>query len=271
MRTRILFMGMALLVLNACGGKQPAKYGSKPGSKPGKGFYTVVKPGETLWQVARANKVTAQQIAEWNNIQDPDKVAAGMRVYIPKTHASESRGRKFDDPLSFDRDHFRWPVNGTVMSGFGMRDGNRHDGVDIKGATGTPIHAASDGEVVYNGNLRGYGNLIILRHSDRYYTTYAHNQKNLAAVGKHVKSGDVIALLGATGRATGPHLHFEVRLGATARNPLFFMPTENNAESDNVAVARGKTKIKKFDRDAMNRHKAEKKKKKMDKVARRKT
>lgn len=268
MWARILFMGIALIVMTSCGGKQPIKYGSKPG----KGFYTVVKPGETLWQIARANQVTAQQIAEWNNIQDPDKVAAGMRVYIPKTRAAESHTRKFDDPLAFDRDHFRWPVRGSVMSGFGMRNGNRHDGVDIKGATGTPIHAAADGEVVYNGNLRGYGNLIIIRHADRYYTTYAHNQKNLAPVGKRVNAGDVIALLGATGRATGPHLHFEVRLGATARNPLFFMPSENNAEADNIAVAKGKTKtkIKKFDRAAKDRQKADKKKK-MDKVARRKT
>lgn len=264
MWARILFTGMVFIVLTSCGGRQPARYGGKPG----KGFYTIVKPGETLWQIARANKVTAQQIAEWNNIQDPDRVAAGMRVYIPKTRASTGHSRKFDDPLAFDRDHFRWPVKGSVISGFGMRDGNRHDGVDIKATSGTPVHAAADGEVVHNGNLRGYGNLIIIRHADRYYTTYAHNQKNLAVVGRHVKAGEVIALVGATGRATGPHLHFEVRLGATARNPLFFMPTENNADVDDVKVAKGKTKFKKFDREAKERHKTGRKKK-LDKLAQR--
>lgn len=267
MWARVLFMGMIFIVMTSCGGKQPAKYGSKTG----KGFYTTVKPGETLWQIARANKVTAQQIAEWNNIQDPDKVAAGMRVYIPKTRASANRSQKFDDPLAFDRDRFRWPVKGAVVSRFGMREGNRHDGVDIKASSGTPINAAADGEVVFSGNLRGYGNLIIIRHEGRYYTTYGHNQKNLASVGKQVKAGDLIALVGATGRATGPHLHFEVRLGATARNPLFFMPTENNAAGENVTVAKGKSKnkIKKFDRKAMERRKADRKKK-MDKIVLRK-
>lgn len=254
MWARILVMGMTLIVLTSCGGKQPAKYGGKPS----KGFYTIVKPGETLWQIARANKVTAQQIAEWNNLQDPDKVAAGMRVFIPKTRASASSSRKFDDPLAFDRDRFRWPVQGSVISGFGMRNGNRHDGVDIKASSGTPIHAAADGDVVFSGNLRGYGNLIIIRHEDRYYTTYGHNSKNMVSVGKHVKEGDLIALVGATGRATGPHLHFEVRLGATSRNPLFFMPTENNAATGNIA--------KKGDRKKVAQHKPEKKKK-MDKVA----
>lgn len=266
MWARNLIMWMLFVLLASCGGKQPARYGRKPA----KGFYTIVKPGETLWQLARINKVTAQQIAEWNNIQDPDKVASGMRLYIPKTRAAASRTRQFDDPLAFDRDRFRWPVKGPVISGFGMRDGNRHDGVDIKAPSGTPIHAAADGEVVYNGNLRGYGNLMILRHADRYYTTYAHNQKNLVAVGKKVQAGEVIALVGATGRATGPHLHFEARVGATARNPLFFMPTENNAEADTVRVAKDNTKIKKFDREAMERRKIEKKKK-IDKMARRKT
>lgn len=265
MWARILITGLLFVVLASCGGKQPARYGRKSA----RGFYAIVKPGETLWQLARANRVTAQQIAEWNNIQDPDKVAAGMRVYIPKTRAAMSRTRNFDDPLAFDRDRFRWPVKGPVISGFGMRDGNRHDGVDIKAPAGTPIHAAADGEVVYNGNLRGYGNLMILRHADRFYTTYAHNQKNLIAVGKKVQAGEVIALVGATGRATGPHLHFEARVGSTARNPLFFMPTENNADADAVA-ARKKPGIKKFDRETMERRKSEKKKK-MDKTARRKT
>lgn len=223
--SRIIVILSAVALFVACGGRQVSKHSVKRG----KGFYYTVKPGETLWQIALSNKVNAQQIAEWNNIQDPNKVSAGMRIYVPKTRTGGSRTGKFDAPLSFDRDRFRWPVNGPVVSGFGMRNGNRHDGVDIKAKTGTPIHAAADGEVVYVGSLRGYGNLIILRHADRYYTTYAHNSRNLTSVGKHVKAGEVIGLVGATGRATGPHLHFEARLGATARNPLFFMPAENNA------------------------------------------
>lgn len=220
--TLILIVGL----VSACGGRQVPKFSAKSG----KGAYYTVKSGDTLWEIAATHKVTAQQIAEWNNIQDPDKASPGMRLFIPKTRAGSGAKRgKYDAPLAFDRDRFQWPVPGSVISGFGMRDGNRHDGLDIKAPSGTPIYAAADGEVVYKGNLRGYGNLIILRHADRHYTTYAHNQKNLVKMGQHMKAGQVIALVGSTGRATGPHLHFEVRVGATARNPLFFMPTENNA------------------------------------------
>ncbi|PIR20504.1 MAG: hypothetical protein COV45_05515 [Deltaproteobacteria bacterium CG11_big_fil_rev_8_21_14_0_20_47_16] len=217
---------LIMLMLVACTGRQIPKYNAKAG----KGGYHTVKPGETLWEIARNNHITAQQIAEWNNIQDPDKVSAGMRIYIPKGRGAGSRKQKrYDAPLAFDRERFQWPVKGYVISGFGMRDGSRHDGVDIKASSGSPIYAAGDGDVVYVGSLRGYGNLIIIRHADRYYTTYAHNSKNIVKLGEHVKAGELIALVGATGRATGPHLHFEVRVGATARNPLFFMPTENNA------------------------------------------
>lgn len=241
-RARFLII-IACVLWMACSGRQVPKYNGKMG----KGSYYTVKSGDTLWEIATANKITAQQIAEWNNIQDPDRVSPGMKIFIPKTRAGSGHKKgKYDAPLAFDRDRFSWPVPGHVISGFGMRDGNRHDGVDIKSPSGTAIRAAGDGHVVYAGNLRGYGNLIIIRHADRFYTTYAHNQKNLVKVGAHVTGGEVIATVGATGRATGPHLHFEVRVGATARNPLFFMPTENNALT--TAVSERKRKHVKFSR-----------------------
>lgn len=230
----ILALGLGLM---ACaGGRHPKKYDGKKQ----KGFYTTVKTGETLWEIARENRVTAQQIAEWNNIQDPDRIRAGMRIFVPKTRAGQGNSGSYDAPLSFDRSRFNWPVRGNVMSGFGMRDGNHHDGIDIKAASGTPIYAASDGTVVYVGNLRGYGNLVIIRHADRFHTTYAHNQKNMVKVNQRVDTGATIALVGSTGRSSGPHLHFEVRLGATPRNPLFFLPTENNAGSNVASEPRKK-------------------------------
>ena len=86
--------------------------------------------------------------------------------------------------------------------------------------------AAANGEVIYSGALRGYGNIVILRHNDGLVTIYAHNQKNLVREGERVRRGRVIARVGQTGRASGPHLHFEVRKDNLARNPLRHLPQD---------------------------------------------
>ena len=78
--------------------------------------------------------------------------------------------------------------------------------------------------------MRGYGNLVLLKHGDDFFTVYAHNSVNLVKKGKRVKRGETIAKVGRTGRATGPHLHFEVREGTKARNPLFFLPKKGRVE-----------------------------------------
>ncbi len=100
-----------------------------------------------------------------------------------------------------------------------------HDGIDIGAKPGSPVVAAADGTVVYADNrLAGYGNLIIVRHRDNLFTAYAHNRRNLVHQGDKVRSGQKIALVGRTGRATGPHLHFEVRRGTTPVDPLLYLP-----------------------------------------------
>lgn len=134
-----------------------------------------------------------------------------------------------DDDRYFPRDGkngFSWPVAGTISSKFGPRGNSFHDGLDIAAPLGTPILAATNGEVIYSGALRGYGNLVILRHRDGYVTVYAHNQKNLVKEGERVRRGQVIARVGQTGRASGPHLHFEVRKDNLARNPLRYLPED---------------------------------------------
>lgn len=100
-----------------------------------------------------------------------------------------------------------------------------HDGIDIAAPEGTPIHAAAAGEVVYaDSRLAGYGKLIILRHRYNQFTAYAHNQRNLVHKGDRVKAGQVIARVGKTGRATAPHLHFEIRRGSTPVDPFSYLP-----------------------------------------------
>ncbi|MCK5345773.1 MAG: M23 family metallopeptidase, partial [Candidatus Heimdallarchaeota archaeon] len=116
------------------------------------------------------------------------------------------------------------PVNGTVTSEFGLRNGRPHKGIDIATDTGEPIHAALEGKVVFAGTQRGYGNVIILEHSNFVMTVYAHNEANLVRLGDEVMKGQPIATVGQTGTASGPHLHFEYRLKGKAINPRDVLP-----------------------------------------------
>jgi murein DD-endopeptidase MepM/ murein hydrolase activator NlpD len=119
---------------------------------------------------------------------------------------------------------FLWPVSGAVNSGFGPRGSSFHDGVDIAAPEGTPIRAVEAGEVIYSDQLRGYGNMVIVRHGGGVVSVYAHNQINLVREGQQVARGEIIARVGSTGRVTAPHLHFEIRQNNLAQDPLLYLP-----------------------------------------------
>lgn len=118
-----------------------------------------------------------------------------------------------------------WPVsNGRLTSPFGRRWGKNHDGIDIAAPRGTSIHAARAGRVIYAGNaISGYGNMIVVNHGGSFRTVYAHNKKNLVRRGDNVRQGQVIGLVGSTGKSSGPHVHFEVRQGSKPYNPMHFI------------------------------------------------
>ncbi|MFW7379088.1 MAG: peptidoglycan DD-metalloendopeptidase family protein [Oligoflexus sp.] len=103
-----------------------------------------------------------------------------------------------------------WPVDGNIISHFGPRSGRMHHGVDIKAAAGTPIHAAEAGKVIFSGWQRGYGRTVIIEH-DSFRTLYAHCSKLKVKKGDWIEKASLIGRVGASGRATGPHLHFEIR------------------------------------------------------------
>lgn len=119
-------------------------------------------------------------------------------------------------PLRFD-----WPLSGRVLSSFGATaNGGRNDGINIAATTGEPIRAAASGSVIYAGNeLKGYGNLVLIRHEDGYVTAYAHAERISVTRGTHVKKGQIIGLAGATGNVRRPQLHFEIRRGVQPVNP----------------------------------------------------
>jgi murein DD-endopeptidase MepM/ murein hydrolase activator NlpD len=118
---------------------------------------------------------------------------------------------------------FVWPCEGIVVSGFGVRWGRMHEGIDIACAYGAPVHAAAAGTVIYAGWMQGYGNLVVLDHGNGISTAYAHASAILVSVGQSVGQGDEVSLVGATGHATGPHLHFEVRVNGVAVDPLSYL------------------------------------------------
>lgn len=139
--------------------------------------------------------------------------AATAPMKMPQTPARAGNGK------------FMWPVDGKVISGYGPKDGGLHnDGVNIKAPRGTPVRAAENGVVVYTGSkLEGYGNLVLVRHQDKWMTAYAHLDKTLIKKGDVVKRGQAIGTVGETGQVDSPQLHFEVRKGTAAVNPQSYL------------------------------------------------
>ncbi len=134
-------------------------------------------------------------------------------------------------PRIHDQIPLGWPVSGggRISSGFGARlspfnqEKSYHYGVDIAGSYGTPIIAVADGTVTFAGWRSGYGWFVIVSHANGYQTAYGHNSKLLVNAGQKVKRGDKIALIGNTGRTTGIHCHFEVRVGGDHKNPMPYL------------------------------------------------
>jgi murein DD-endopeptidase MepM/ murein hydrolase activator NlpD len=142
---------------------------------------------------------------------------------------------------------YRWPLDaGIISSEYGERWGKMHKGLDLAADAGEPVYAIAAGEVIYAGDgLRGYGNVVIMRHDRRYSSLYAHNSELKVKQGDHVEQGTLIALLGNTGHSTGPHVHFEIRDGDAAINPHTLLPKGNlayavcNDSACEAAAARG--------------------------------
>ncbi len=120
---------------------------------------------------------------------------------------------------------FRWPVRGRVITTYGAKtNGKQNDGINVAVPEGTPVKAAEDGVVAYSGNeLKGYGNLVLIRHSNGYVTAYAHASELLVKRGDTIKRGQVIAKSGQSGEVGSPQLHFEIRKGSSPVDPLQFL------------------------------------------------
>jgi murein DD-endopeptidase MepM/ murein hydrolase activator NlpD len=198
--------------------------------------YHRVRPGQSLFRIAKTYGVAIQKLRRVNRIPNPSKIKAGDRLFIPgarkvlhvpiyrpeETAILERKLPARGTGVAHLR--FAWPVKGRIVTHFGIQDGFKNNGVGIAAKQGTPVRAAEKGKVVYSGaDLRDYGNLIIIDHQGGFATVYAHNRVNLVTRGKTVGRGQVIAEVGMTGIAETPYLHFEIRRGGKAKDPLAFI------------------------------------------------
>lgn len=217
--------------------------GSENAGKPG--YYTVQR-GDTLTRIGLDHGQGWRDLVRWNNLSNPDVIEVGqvlrvvppggavetpgvvVRPVAPASNTATSAAPKPEStpaaPTTAAGDDglgFVWPANGALIAGF---DEVKNKGLDIAGKAGDPVNAAADGQVVYAGSgLRGYGNLIILKHNNTFLTAYAHNQTLLVKEDQKVRKGQKIAEMGKSD-ADRVKLHFEVRRQGKPVDPAKFLP-----------------------------------------------
>jgi murein DD-endopeptidase MepM/ murein hydrolase activator NlpD len=219
--------------------------------------YYIVQPGETASKIARDRGVTLMQIAALNKLDDKYAVKLGQKLRLPldiilpptaeenqtafvlseKTplpdKASETQVAENAKPAppatALPIPVFAWPLEGKILSGFGAKpNGQFNDGVNIAARTGQSVRAAADGEIVFASNqLKGFGNLLLIRHKNGWLSAYAHNETLLVKKGMQVQRGEVVARAGATGAVRTAQLHFEIRYNRKPVNPMRILPERN--------------------------------------------
>ena len=205
----------------------------------------VVRAGETLYGISFRFGLRYQDVAAWNGISDPYTIEVGQRLRLRPPGSMPSSPRPGTGATAsatpprppatvpappvrptasiVGAPTWRWPAQGQIIGRYVSGD-QTQQGINIAGSAGQPILAASDGIVVYSGaGLVGYGELIIIKHSDEWLSAYAHNRRRLVVEGSRVKSGEVIAEMGKTG-AIREMLHFEIRRNGKPVDPLAFLP-----------------------------------------------
>jgi murein DD-endopeptidase MepM/ murein hydrolase activator NlpD len=187
---------------------------------------TIPAPGTSLAEEEAQN---ASQSADTKPAKKPvepaNDVAASSEITGEGSGKRVASVDQLPTPDPMSGNSFRWPVRGRVVSDFGTRpDGGHNDGIDVAVPQGTAVKAAENGVVAYAGNeLKGYGNLVLIRHANNWVSAYAHNQEILVKRGDKVHRGEVIAKAGATGAVSQPLVHFELRKGSRPVDPTKYM------------------------------------------------
>lgn len=199
--------------------------------------YHEVKSGDTLYSISRQYNMGVNQLVEANNLQEPYAIKVGDKIRVAKVETAkpqveekqiakveekkEEKSQGFVERTLDHLNHFSWPLKGQVISKFGPKSaGLYNDGINIAAKEGEFVKAAEDGTVAYVGNeLKGYGNLVIVKHSGGWITAYAHLKDSLVKRGQKLDKGQRLGTVGASGNVTSPQLYFGLRKGRDAMNP----------------------------------------------------
>ncbi|WP_435946171.1 amidase activator ActS [Dryocola sp. BD586] len=233
------------LLLVACSSNKAGTSQASAGSYSG-AVYTV-KRGDTLYRISRMTGSSVGELARLNGISAPYTLEIGQKLRVkrassatkktavaktakPRSSASGSTSLAKVAAPPIGAKCWRWPTSGKIIEPFSSSDGG-NKGIDIAGSRGQPIYASAAGTVVYVGNqLRGYGNLVMIKHSDDYITAYAHNDTTLVNNGQKVSAGQKIATMGSSG-SDSVNLHFQIRYRATALDPVRYLPPQGSTPS----------------------------------------
>ena len=185
------------------------------------GTYHRVEKGQTLWRVSKIYGVDLEELARVNRITDTAVIEAGQQIFIPNRSKAQLQAIKYNAS-----DDFIWPLRGKIIGTFGITINNMlNKGINIKPSGSLDVLAARSGKVVFTDeNFAGYGKTIIIEHSDGLFTVYCRNAEIFVKAADIVQKGMSIARAGVSGRDRNVYLHFEVRRGQVAQNPLFYLP-----------------------------------------------
>lgn len=187
-------------------------------------IHTVLKD-ETVYRIAKLYGATIQRIIDENDLKDVYKLQIGTKLLVPVPLKSTVFKKQISRGAETSNKLFEWPTKGIFTSGFRWRWGRMHEGIDLADKIGTPIKAARSGIVTFAGPKGAYGNAVFIDHGNNVCTRYGHASKVLVKEGQFINQGETIALVGSTGRSTGPHVHFEIRIDDNPINPMRYLPS----------------------------------------------
>lgn len=245
-------MAVVSLLASACATTQVSK---KAGSlethvEPDQAVVThPVGKGQTLYRIARAYGLSVEELMDANRIDDPRELKAGELLYVPgakerrtvpeydapEPEAAPRPVKTVGSPEVVEKKPpkvirvgkgsgvLEWPLRGVLYARFGKKGKEPHDGIDLAAPAGQAVKTAAPGTVLFAGEQKGYGLIVIVEHDGGLITLYAHNRDLRVKTGQKVRTGQVVATVGDSGRTSGPHLHFEVRKDGVPVDPLDFL------------------------------------------------